>query len=119
MEDTQTERDGDEGGSTRRRFLAGVTAAGAAGSTLAVSASGSTNGPSERGTRRDRAAQTWEMYAADVRNTGRNGAAAPTKGVGVNWYRDIDAHTEATFDRLTTYVGSADGTLYALREPGA
>jgi len=104
MDEQDTSRSGS--GSTRRRFLAGVAAAGTVASTLSVTAADST-GPARRG----RAAQEWRMFAADAANTGRNDADAPSGGVAVNWHRDLGSFTEATFDRTTTYVGTEDGTL--------
>ena len=96
----------DEQGSTRRRFLAGAVAAGGAASVLSATGGDAVvSGASASET----AAERWKMFAADRQNTGRNGAAAPRSGVEVDWQRPLGAFTEATFDRLTTYVGTEGG----------
>ncbi|WP_415378584.1 PQQ-binding-like beta-propeller repeat protein [Halosimplex sp. TS25] len=113
MDDTTPHSDTARLAPTRRRFLAGLTASGVAGSALVASAAG------DRGTLSTRDGSgvsdtKWPMHAYDAANSGYSSANAPNTGIAVGWDRAINATGEPTFDSTNAYVRSADGSLYAL-----
>ena len=120
------------GATSRRRFLAGVTASGLAGATLVGrsvasddgSETAAASGASDVAARADRAGagrsehREWPQFGQDSYNRNKTADAGPRDGVELGWDRDLTASASPIVRGNYLYVGAGNVLHSINRERG-